>query len=68
MEEKLVKQEYVLKMTAMKDKKITEEELKKEGWDYILTLGYNLKIFKKGKKALFWDSKTQKVTHEFSEW
>ncbi len=47
--------------------KISEEELKKEGWDYILTFGYSLKVFKKGNNTLFWDSRTQKVTHTFSE-
>lgn len=52
----------------MKDRKITEEELKGQGWDYILTFGYFLRLFKKGKKAIFWNFQTQKVTHEFSEW
>ncbi len=50
---------------SMKDKKITKEELEEQGWDYILTFGYSLKLFKKGKKGIFWDSETKKVTHEF---
>ena len=51
----------------MKGKKITKEELEKNGWEYILTYGYTLKVFKKGKKSIFWDSKTKTVTHEFKE-
>jgi hypothetical protein len=48
-------------------KKITEEDLKKQGWEYILTYGHTLKVFKKDGKSIFWDSKTQTVTHEFSD-
>lgn len=48
-------------------KKITEEELKEQGWKYILTWGYSLKVFKKDNKTLFWESKTQEVDREFSE-
>lgn len=52
----------------MKNKKITKEELNEQGWDYILTFGYSLMVFKKGKNAIFWNSETQEITHEFSEW
>ncbi len=52
---------------SMLRKKISEEELKKEGWKYVLLFGYTLNVFKKDGKRIFWDSKTETVTHEFSE-
>ena len=51
----------------MEREKISEEELKEQGWKYILTYGYTLKAFKKGNKNIFWDSKTQKIIHKYEE-
>ncbi len=54
-------------MNEMRGKKTSQEELEKEEWIYVLTFGYSLKLFKKKKKYILWDSKSQKITHEWLE-
>lgn len=54
-------------MAGMKGKEIKEDELEKDSWVYTLTFGFHLKLFKKEKEYILWNSRTQKVYLEWSE-
>ena len=55
-------------MNEMQRKKISQEELEKEGWEYVgMIFGYTHKIFKKEKKRILWHSQTQIVSSEWLE-
>jgi hypothetical protein len=54
-------------MSEMESRKISENELEADGWEYTGQNHAGCKIFKKGKKRLLWDPESQIVKLEYEK-